>query len=191
MLAATMLRDRLRTFCDPDLGPTFGGFPASRVAARQAWAAAFAAYLNTVEEVVPSPPPGHPALITSGAEAAFFGALALDRDAATTPGLAAADLAGAWRAAVQAIGFGVVTDSGGNVWTASALTNVAPLHAALVPALTAALSSAVTVTPPRTAVAQLGLIADALHAATSGLIVTVAVVNASSAPLPTVVMAVH
>ena len=185
MLQSSFLRDKLRVFADPDYG-SFAGFPSTRDAARHAWADAFDDYFDQVEETVPGPPPGHPALLASGVNAAFYGDLGLDPTLSAAA--AAADFAGAWKQGIQAVAFAAVTDSSGNVWTPTVwlAATVTSLHATLLATLTTLFGTATT-----DALTRLGEIADAFHAASSGLIATVSVVNASSAPLPTVTMAVH
>jgi hypothetical protein len=186
MLDAARLRDNLRRFCDPgSTGPAgFTGFPATRDAARQAWADAFSEYFDQVEELVPAPPPGHPSLVTTHVGGRFKDDLGLAPTMAAAA--AAADIAGAWQAAIGAITFAAVTDSGGNVWTPAGFSNVAANRGALLGTLTGLFAS-----PATSAIARLGEIAEALHRASSTLIATVSVVNASGVTLPIVTMHVH
>lgn len=186
MLDASRLRDNLRAFADQDYAP-FTEFPRTRDDARHAWAAAFDDYFGQVAELVPAPPPGHPAFVTTAVDGAFFGDLGLVPTLSASD--AATDFAGAWKAAIRAVSFAAVTDSSGNVWTPSVFTNVDPLGDALYASLLALFTSFPV--PPVTAVARLGDIADAFHAASSGLVATVVVVNSSGVTLPTVTMSVH
>lgn len=185
MLDADRLRDNLRAFADADYG-SFTAFPPTRADARQAWADAFSDYFDQIEEGVPAPPPGHTGLVTAGVNGAFFADLGLDLTLSSAA--AAADFAGAWKQGVQAVTFAAVTDSGGNVWTPSLFVaaTVTSLHTTLLATLTTLFGA-----PTADAPARLGEIAAAFHAASSGLVATVAVVNSSGVTLPTVTMTVH
>lgn len=180
MLESNRLRDNLRVFADPDHA-SFTAFPASKAAARQAWADAFDDYFDQVEEGVTGPPPGHTGLITAGVDGAFFADLGLDPTLSAAD--AAADFAGAWKRGIQAVTFAAVTDSTGNIWTPTVFVaaTVTSLHATLLATLTARFSA-----PTSDALIRLGEIADAFHAASSGLIATVTAVNSSGTPLPAI-----
>jgi hypothetical protein len=185
MLQSTRLRDTLRSFADPDHG-SFTAFLVTRDAARHAWADAFDDYFDQVEEAVTGPPPGHTGLVTAGVNGAFFADLGLDPTLSAAA--AAADFAGAWKQGVLAVSFAAVTDSSGSVWTPTGFVaaTVTSLHAALLATLTALFSA-----PTNDALTRLGEIADAFHAASSGLVATVSVVSSGGSPLPPVTMGVR
>ena len=168
VLKASDLRDALRAFCDSTYG-SFSGFPTTIAAARQAWGDAFGSYMaNAVEKLVP---PGVGTSMTlTGVSGAFRANLSL------APGIvaaaAAADLAGAWAAGVGAVTAGPgYTDATGSIYTFGSFTNTSTqqdaLKTALVPLFTI---------PGFSATDDLGKIADAMHAATTGLQAAVTIV---------------
>lgn len=175
MLEANVLRDKLRAFADADYAG-FTAFPPSRDAARTAWAQAFSEYFDAVEEDLTGAPPGHLSLGTSGVQAAFRSDLGLDLT--TSAAAAAADFAGAWGKAIDAITF-ASTLAAGYTWTPTGFIGVAGLQATLQATL-AALFADVLGDPPATAIGRLGAIADAFHAASSNLVATAQKANSSS-----------
>lgn len=175
MVASTYLRDKLRGFADPDYSG-FTGFPPSKDAARQAWADAFSDYFDQVTEDETGIAPHHPTLVMTNVNSSFFGDLGLDPTTSATA--AAADFAGAWKTAVQAVTF-LPAPVGANTLTPLSFTNVPGQHGTLQSTL-AALFADVLGTPTATAVARLGDIAAAFHAATVGLVASATRVNTSS-----------
>lgn len=174
MLQQPVLRDRLRSFCDPDATPF--AHPTSRDDARAKWAAAFATYISTIEEALTRPPPppdAHPSLNLAAAETQFRTTLQLDRDVNTTPEATANDFANAWAAAVGPAGItptpAGVTDSSTRLYLFAMFTNVAALRASLYTALVAIFRTTAP-SSSETTIARLDRIATAFHDATRGLL---------------------
>jgi hypothetical protein len=173
VLQQPVLRDRLRSFCDPDATPF--AFPTSRDDARAKWAAAFATYISTIEEALTRPPPPpdqHPSLNLAAVATQFRSTLQLDRDVNTTPEATANDFASAWAAAVGPVGItptpAGVTDASMRLYLFSMFTNVATQRTRLYDALVAIFRTTAP-SSSETTVARLGRIATAFHDATRGL----------------------
>lgn len=178
MLSATRLRDKLREFCDPDYS-AFRGFPPSKDAARQEWAAAFFDYFDQVQEdITPPVPANHPSLSTGNVQSAFFGDLGLDPTISADA--AAADFAGAWRQGVLAVtSGGTVTDGASNAYVFGSWTNAATLYTPLYNTLKNLFSS-----PTTNALQRLTEIANAFHTASDGLMAAVTITNSSGVSSP-------
>lgn len=180
MLERDHLLAELRTFADPEY-EHFAGYPATRDAARRAWATAFDRYVSEIEEDIPRPPPApdqHPALLLAGVQDAFYA----DLDLATSMSAAtsAADFAGAWRTGIAAITpAAVATDSAATSWQFISFTNVTGQHATLLATLTTLFS-----TPTMSTLQRLTDIADAFHAATDGLIASATRTPSGGSPTP-------
>lgn len=177
MLSATRLRDKLREFCDPDFS-SFRGFPPSKLAARQEWAAAFFDYFDQVQEQIVPTVPSHPSLSTGAVQSAFFADLGLDPT--TSADVAATDFAGAWRQSVLAVTpAGSAVDGATNTYVYLSWTNAATLYTPLHTTLKNLFSA-----PSTNALARLTEIADAFHTASSGLMASVTITNSSGVSSP-------
>jgi hypothetical protein len=168
-LDANRLRDKLREFNDPDYS-SFRGFPSSRDAARQEWAAAFYDYFDQVKEQ-PALAPGHPALSTGNVQTEFYNDL--DLTPTTSADVAATDFAGAWKkgvVAVTATAAGV--EDGTNKYVYLNWTNHATLYTPLHDTLKTLFES-----PTTAALQRLTDIANAFHTASSGLMAAVTITN--------------
>lgn len=165
MLRRDRLRDKLREFHDPDFA-SFRGFPPSKTAARKEWAAAIDDYIGVAEEDVPRTPAmadKHTSLLMTNVKTAFEGRLALADTISASA--AAADFAGAWKSAIEAITPGPpVTDTTSATYLFISFTNIPAKHATLTSSLQSLFEA-----PSASTVPRLTEIADAFHAATGGL----------------------
>jgi hypothetical protein len=171
-LDATRLRDKLREFNDPDYS-SFRGFPASRDAARQEWAAAFYDYFNQVKEQ-PALAPGHPALNTGNVQTEFYNDL--DLTPTISADTAAIDFAGAWKKGVDAVTPNAAgVEDGTNKYVYLSWTNAATLYTPLYNTLKGLFQA-----PTTQALQRLTDIANAFHTASSGLMASVTITNLTS-----------
>ena len=165
MLRQTTLLDQLQRFADPNAS-VFEGWPLDRETARHRWAHAFATYASDMVDTAPVLAPHGVSVSFDAVEAQFFATLVLVN---ATVDAAATDFTNAWRAAIAAIAPRSSATSGGTTFTFVAMdatmvdSRANQLHAALVHALTTARTSSRD---------DLSELADAFHAATSGLIST-------------------
>ena len=182
MLQQSRLLGNLRRFHDVEYG-SFEGFPATRDAAREAWAKAFADYISVIEEGFTRPPPppdAHPTLDLAGVQGAFFADLGLVNATAED---AAIDFAGAWQqavAAIKPIPLGA-PDATTSVYVFTAFGNAASLQGTLKDQL-----KALFLAPSAMSQARLGEIATAFHTATTGLIGTFSVTTGPNTTTKTV-----
>lgn len=176
MLVANDLRDRLRVFCDEPYA-SFAGFPTTRDIARDKWATAFAAYFNTVEEDLLPAVPGHPSMLHGGVKTAFFNSLGLDLTMSAAA--AATDFADAWKAGVTAATPGAPPGATDGTFT---YIFAAMQPAALTTKYTSLQSTLQSLfeSPSASGVTRIGEIADAFHAATTGLKLTGTKTNIST-----------
>lgn len=165
MLRQPTLLDQLQRFADPHAS-VFEGWPLDRKTARHRWAHAFATYASDMVDTAPVLAPQGVTLSFEAVEAQFFATLVLVNASVDA---AATDFVNAWRAAIAAIAPGSSATSGGTTFTFAAMdativhARADQLHAALVRALTTSRTSSRD---------DLSEIADAFHAATSGLVST-------------------
>jgi hypothetical protein len=180
MLQHARLLGNLREFCDAGY-TAFHGYPSSRTSARRAWAHAFADYFERVEEAIARPPPppdSHPSLVLTEVEGSFFADLGLD-ESISAPA-SAADFAGAWRAAVEAVTPGPgATDSTLSSYVFVQFSNVVTLRATLETRLLALFSA-----PSGSLATRLSEIAQAFHDASTALRAGVTITPSSGTPAP-------
>ena len=163
VLDAAVLLTELQRFADP-IAPVFAGWPSNRPDARRKWAHAYAVYADDLVDVSPVLTPRAVSLVFGAIEQAFFVELTLENP---TVERAAEDFADAWRAAVGALAPGASPVDGSSTpftFVAMEPVDVAARWTQLRAALIVAFR-----THASTRREDLRQIADAFHAATTGL----------------------